>query len=369
MNEDRSSRYHRLKRRAALVSLLLTAGLLGGTLLSGASAAMRGWAMAVTDGAAGSPATVAVYVLLLAALHEALALPVAFYRSFILERRYGLSNEPASTWFVDHAKASALGAGLGIAAAEVVYLTARVWPAQWWLASAVALMAAILVLTRITPTVLLPMFYRFTPLDRDALRERLLTLSRRAGVPVLGVYIWGLGAKTRRANAALVGAGGTRRILLSDTLLAEYSDDEIEVILAHELAHQVHHDIPKALVLEFVLLIVSFGVAAAALSRAVGPLGLQGIADVAGLPLLLVAAGATTMAATPFINALSRLNERRADRFALELTKQPGAFISAMKRLGNQNLAEERPSRFAVWLFHTHPPIEDRIREARKADG
>jgi STE24 endopeptidase len=222
------------------------------------------------------------------------------------------------------------------------------------------------VLARLAPVLLLPLFYRFTPLERPALTERLLALSKRAGVPVLGVYEWGLGAKTRRANAALVGSGATRRILLSDTLLAEYSDDEIEVILAHELAHHVHRDIPKGLALEFGLLLASCCAAALAVDTLQAPLGLSGPADPAGLPLLLLAGGAVMVAATPLANAVSRFNERRADQFAIALTRRRDAFVSAMRRLGAQNLVEEGPSRATVWLFHTHPPIEERIAAAAR---
>ena len=146
---------------------------------------------------------------------------------------------------------------------------------------------------------------------------------------------------------------------------SEYSDDEIEVILAHEIGHHVHRDILAALIAESALLVVSFYAAASALA-AWGPrLGLRSATDMAALPLLLLAGGATTVAATPVVNALSRWNERRADRYALRLTQQPAAFISAMKRLGTQNLAEERPSRAVLWLFHTHPPIEQRIKAAQ----
>jgi STE24 endopeptidase len=365
VNEDKASRYHRLKRRAAVMSVASSALLLAGLLFTDGSAALREAARLDPRGDPASVSTVAVYVVLLMCVQEAVALPLAWYRSFFLEHRYELSREPIGAWIRDHAKASALGLGLGILGAEVVYGTMRVWPVGWWLASAAVVVVFTLLLTRLAPVWLLPLFYRFAPLERESLRARLLALATRAGVPVLGVYEWGLGAKTRRANAALVGTGGTRRILVSDTLLAEYSDDEIEVILAHELAHHVHRDIGKGLVLEAGLVLGAFYAAAAALDAAWRPLGLESSADVAGLPLLMLAGGAVTLAATPLVNALSRLNERRADRYALRLTRQPAAFMSAMRRLALQNLAEERPSRAVLWLFHTHPPIEERIDAAR----
>jgi STE24 endopeptidase len=212
---------------------------------------------------------------------------------------------------------------------------------------------------------LLPLFYGVKPLAREELRARLVALAERAGARVLGAYEWGLGEKTKRANAALTGLGRTRRILVSDTMLVEYPDEEIEIVLAHELAHHMHGDIWKGMLFESLLVIAGFYVAARVLEATSRPLGLDGPADVAGLPLLLLAAGAVTLVMLPAAHALSRAYERRADRFALELTGNPGAFISAMRRLGAQNLAEEQPSRIIQWLFYSHPPIRERIAAAQ----
>ena len=346
MNEPKSSRYHRLARRAGFVSLALTAGLLLAT------AWMR------------PELPLTLYVVVLVTLHEVITLPVVYYRSFLLEHRYELSSEPRTAWLRDHLKAFGLVLVFAVAGAHVVYRLIA-WSAEWWwLAAALAGAGVTVLLARAAPVLLLPLFYRFTPLERPELSARLLELSRRAGVPVLGVFEWGLGEKTRRANAALVGSGRTRRILLSDTLLAEYSTDEIEVILAHELAHHVHRDIPKGIALEFLLLLAAGFVAAQALKVLGGPIGLHGPADPAGLPVALLGAGVVMLAATPIVHALSRLNERRADAFAIALTGQNDAFVSAMRRLGSQNLAEESPSRASVLLFHSHPPIEERIAAA-----
>jgi len=213
--------------------------------------------------------------------------------------------------------------------------------------------------------VLLPLFYPVKPLDRDPLRARLLSLDDRAGAHVLGAYEWGLGQKTKKANAALAGLGATRRILISDTMLAEYSDDEIEVVLAHELAHHVHGDIWKGIVFESALMIAGFYAASLVLQLRVGHAGLRGVDDVAGLPVLLLAAGGVSLLMVPIAHAMSRRFERAADRFALDLTRNPGAFISAMRRLGAQNLAEEEPSRVVQWLFYSHPSMRDRIAVAQ----
>lgn len=365
MNEDKSTRYHRLVRATAWLSLAVHASGLAVLVFGGGALALRDLAVRVTGQSAASISTVEVFTLLLLLAAEAIGLPLAFYRSFLLERRYGLYSAPPRAWLKDHLKGFALATGFGVLGACVVYSTIPRWPGAWWLASAAAFVAAVIVLARMMPALLLPLFYGFKPLDRPALQSRLESLSARAGVPVLGVYEWGLGEKSSRANAALVGTGRGRRILLSDTLLSHYTDDEIEVIIAHELGHHAHRDIRTGLLIESLLITGSCAAAAAALDAWWRPLGLIGPADAAGLPLLLLVAGAVTLAARPVLNALSRRNEHRADRFALRMTDRPDAFMSAMRRLAQQNLAESRPSAATRWLFHTHPPFEDRIEAAR----
>jgi STE24 endopeptidase len=158
--------------------------------------------------------------------------------------------------------------------------------------------------------------------------------------------------------------GHTRRILLSDTLLADYTDDEIEVILAHELAHHVHRDIWTSILYDMALTFIRFFAAHVALQRAVPLFRLHGIADPAGIPVLLLTAGAVGLCVKPLLNAVARSHERRADSYALKMTANPSAFITAMKRLGQQNLAEDSPSKLVQALFYTHPPIKERLRAA-----
>jgi STE24 endopeptidase len=361
MNEDRAARYHRLRRRATVVSMLMGACGLVALLASGWSAGLAAWLRGFGGGAIGA----ALFAGVLAAGWELLSFPLAFYSSFLLDRKYGLSSESFETWLADHAKALGVGLVLSVGAVVAVYASMRLWPDRWWIVDTGLFAAVAIALSRLAPIVLMPMFYRFTPLARESLRDRLLALSTRAGVPVLGVFEWGLGEKTTRANAALVGMGRTRRIIVSDTLLKDYSDDEVEVILAHELSHHVHHDMWSGLAVETCIIGASLAAAHAALT-AIGPsFGIARASDVAGLPLLVLAGGAVSLLLTPLANAWSRHNERRADRYALTLTRGSAPFISAMRRLATQNLAEERPSGLVYWFFHTHPTIEQRISAAR----
>ena len=368
MNEDKAARYHRLKRQASIASIVVSVLLLAGLLATGWSIGLR----TISESAAGrvvpaswqTAVSILVYVLLLSALNEVVGLPLGFYSGFLLERRYELSNETLGAWLGDHVKAFGVGVLLGGGLASVVYWCMRASPDRWWLIAGGAFAVLIVGLTNLAPVLFLPLFYSVKPLDRDALRTRLLTLAERAGARVLGAYEWGLAAKTKKANAALAGIGGTRRILVSDTMLREYSDEEIEVVLAHELAHHVHGDIWKGIAFESVLVLVGFFLASRMLDWLAQPLGLRGVDDVAGLPLLLLTAGAVSVVMVPLAHAMSRAFERRADRFALDLTRNPAAFISAMRRLGAQNLAEEHPSRVVQWLFYSHPPMRERIAAA-----
>ena len=200
-----------------------------------------------------SGGAVAVYVVLLTLLLELVTLPLAFQAGWRLERKYGLSRETAAGWLRDQLKGLAVFLPVAVLAAEAVYVAIRTWPDAWWLPAGLMLTAGVIAMARLAPVLLMPLFVRVKPLERPELVRRLQALSARAGIPIVSVFEWQLGERTSKANAALTGIGATRRILLSDTLLAAYSDDEIEVILAHELSHHVHHDLWSAMAVEAVL--------------------------------------------------------------------------------------------------------------------
>jgi STE24 endopeptidase len=369
VNEDKATRYNRLKRQVGVASVAWGLVFLLALTVSGGSLVLRDMAERLASLLAPASfvhtASVGIYVVLLTVLNELGAVPLSFYGGFVLERRYGLSKQPTSVWLADQAKSLALVFVLGVVAAGILYFFICRYPVGWWLPAGAVFAVLIVGLANLAPLLLLPLFYSVKPLAKQSLRDRLVSLGERAGARVLDAYEWGLGEKTSRANAALTGIGGSRRILVSDTMLREYSDDEIEVVLAHEIAHHVHGDIWKGLAFETSLIVAGF-FGASWLLRAAAPIaGLRGPDDVAGLPILLLAAGAVSLVMMPAAHALSREHERRADRFALTLTKNPPAFISAMRRLAAQNLAEDEPSQVVQWLFYSHPPIRERIAAAQ----
>jgi STE24 endopeptidase len=368
LNEDKATRYHRLRRRADLLGTV-TAGVVLLTLaVSGGSARLRELSAAVsqwTPDGLNDIVMVMVVTVLLMLLLAIVELPFAYYHGYLLEHRYGLSTQTTRHWASDQVKGVLLGIALAMMGTTVIYYALRTWPDDWWWITAAVFAAATIGLAQLAPVVLLPIFYKFKPLDRPALVERLMKLAAAARTNVNGVFEWVLSSHTRKANAALAGLGRTRRILLSDTLLADYSEDEIEVILAHELAHHVHRDLWRGIAVQTVALFGGFYAASLILSAIAEPLALRGPSDPAGLPALMVFGGVWTFALMPVANAVSRAQERAADRYALATTRNVDAFVTAMKRLSQQNLAEEYPSKLVRFLFYSHPPIRERIDAAR----
>src|SRR5262245_26267992 len=332
VNEDKATRYQRLKRFASIAAVAWAVIFLGGLLATGFTTSLRDTAVSISSrlvpAAWQAGVTVLVYVVLLTLLNEVGSLPLSYYSGMVLERRYELSTQTLRSWMADQAKSLAVGLVLTSGAVSLIYWCIRLSPDRWWLIAGAAFAVVIVVLTNLAPVVLLPLFYSIKPPNREALRARLVALADRAGARVLGAYEWGLSDKTKKANAALAGVGGTRRILVSDTMLAEYSDDEIEVVLAHELAHHVHGDIWKGILFESLLILAGFSVASLVLRAGAGWIGLRGIDDVAGLPLLVLTAGAVSLLMMPLADAVSAAFERSAHRFALDLTRQPLAGVS-----------------------------------------
>jgi STE24 endopeptidase len=291
-----------------------------------------------------------------------LMFPLSYYSEFVLQHRYGLSTQAPSDWLADVAKSGVLGLILGGVVIEAVYALLRSAPDTWWLWACAFMVLFSVILANLAPVFIFPIFWKFEPLQDDELVKRLTALAARAHTRVRGVFTMKLSEKTTSANAALMGLWNTRRIVLGDTLYDKYTPDEIEAVLAHELGHQVHHDIGWSLVAQTAFTLVGFYAANFFLKWSVGMLQYDGIADLAAFPLLGLALGAYGLITMPLENAFSRWREALADEYALQSTGNPAAFIGAMEKLTDQNLAELEPERWVEWLLYDHPPIGQRLR-------
>ena len=208
---------------------------------------------------------------------------------------------------------------------------------------------------------ILPLFYKLKPLENESLRQRLTALAQRVGAHVLGVYRMAMSEKTKKANAAFAGLGATKRIILGDTLLDQFAEDEIEVVMAHEMAHYKHGDISKLIVWSAATTLLGLRIADAVMRWALPKFGFSHPSDLGAFPLLALCMFGFSLVVMPLNNAFSRWRERLADRTALELTRNPEGFIRAMRKLADQNLADLSPHPWIEFLLHDHPALARRI--------
>jgi len=303
------------------------------------------------------------------ASYTAVAAPITVYRGYVLPRRHGLSRQNLWSWLCDEAKEAGLAALLGTAMVVAIYVLLDVLPETWWLAAFAFVTAMIVVFSKLAPVVVVPLFLRMKPIDNPDLRRRLLRLATRCGIDVKDVYEIDLGRKTSAGNAALMGWGNTRRIVISDTVLSDYSPEEIEVIAAHEIGHQRHNDIARLITAQSALVLLGFYLAHLTLRWAAPRLDLSGASDVAGMPLLALSMAAVFLLLAPLSNSYSRRREAAADSYALDATGDTDAFITMLTRLTDQNLAESRPGRWAEIMLYDHPPYYRRIALAQRYRG
>jgi len=308
---------------------------------------------------------VALYFIILLTAFRVLSSPLSFYGGYIVPRRYGLLRQSLGGWLLDGVKRGALGLVLAIGVMACVYWLLGRFPDLWWLMAAALVVLFGVAMTNLAPVVIIPLFYRLEPLADAGLRERLERLAERAKTKVRGVVTINLSSKATTGNAALVGLGNTRRIIIGDTVVDRYSADEIEVMVAHELGHHVHRDIAKLIAMQSLAILAGFFLAHLALRAGVPYFGFEGSSDVAAFPLIAVVFGMLALSLTPLTSAYSRRIEGAADAYALTLTKNAEGFIAMMTRLANQNLSEAEPSRWVEWLFYDHPPYYKRVARAR----
>jgi STE24 endopeptidase len=355
-------RYNRIRRWLSIADFVLGAALLGVLLVTGWTTWLRD--LALRRGFQNYTFAVFLYLFFLLLISKALGFGLDYY-GFRLEHKFQLSNQKFRFWLWDEAKSFLVGLVLATIVVELLYFMIRQFPQHWWIFTWALFLGLFIVMAQLAPVALLPIFYKFEPLENEDLRRRLVLLSERAGTRVRGVYRWKLSEKSKKANAALTGLGSTRRIILADTLLDNYGPDEIEAVLAHELGHHVHRHILKSILVQAGITLLGFWAANFVLHYAVDHHMFEELSDFANLPLLAVTATVLSLLLMPALNAYSRYNERQADRYAFESIVSIEPFISSMNKLAQQNLAERTPSRWVEVLFHSHPAISKRVAAAK----
>jgi len=366
-NPERAKAYNHAKQRLMLAGMVLSA--IGGALMVVSRIPVRlnqrGERLTSNRFAQRSFFTVVITLLDLLA-----SLPLSFYSGYLLEHRFELSNQTKRGWLVDQGKGLLLAIPFATLIANVMLEIIDRWPKRWWMITTALALPFTVLLSQLAPVLIAPLFNRYEPLRNRQLAERLKALAANSGINVANVMQMDMSKQTKKANAFFAGMGRTRRIVLADTLLEQFTDNEIEVIVAHEIAHQAHRDLWRFVALGTVFTAaLSFAVdriAGRIIGRFGRRIGITRMSDVTVLPLLSWLLSLIGLALAPVQNGYSRLIERRADQYALELTNDAAAFASAMRRLGDLNLSDPNPSALVKYALYSHPPIAERIAHAER---
>ena len=369
--QKQAKQYARIRRRLWLVDTIFSAVYFLAWIYFGWAISLREWLTGNWSLFTNPWLLVPAFVAVSGGIFFLLNLPIGYYSGFILPHRFGQSNQTLKGWVMDQLKGLAVGLPLGLILIELLYLALRVTGDLWWLWAAGGLLVFNVLLINLAPILIMPLFNKYVPLgdEHKDLADRLLKLAEKANTKVRGVFKFDMSKRTKSANAALTGIGNTRRIILGDTLINEFSADEIETVLAHELGHHVNRDIPVLVMFGILSTTLGLYLASLGLNWAIDTFGFTSPADVAALPALALIIGAYDLLTMPLNNALSRWRENMADDYALQSTGKSEAFASGFTRLANQNLGEVDPEKWVVFMFYSHPPLGERIAKARNWKG
>jgi len=362
----RAIRYSRTHEWLALAGMIWSALTSAIALATGLSARLRDGSSRVAPERLGPMMPYAFGASILSFLAS---LPLSYYGGYVVEHQYDLSNQTRRAWIVEQLKGLGVSLALGLPLMQGVHWVIRRYPRRWWAVLSSLTVPLTIVMVNLAPVLLLPLFNKFEPLKDRALARRIIDLAEAQGVHVSDVLQMDMSKQTKKANAFFTGIGNTKRIVLADTLLNEFTPDEVEVVLAHELGHQVHRDLWKFIGLQspvtLILFYVSNRLAGPVLERFGRRCGLdpeEGVQDVATLPLLALLGSGVMLFLTPLLNAIIRnLVEHPADRYALDLTGKREAFISAMEKLGRMNLSDPKPPALVKYMLYDHPTLQERI--------
>ena len=307
-----------------------------------------------------------IFVFVLGIFSSILFMPINIYTGFYLEHKYKLSNQTFYKYFIENLKSMLVGLVIGVPILLLFFFVINQFGDLWWLVFASAMFLISVVLSQIFPIIILPIFYKIIPLNDEELKARISNLAKGAGIKVQNVFTFDMSKNTKKANAAFTGLGKTKRIILGDTLLNNYSKDEIETVIAHELGHYKHKHIIKNILFGTVSSFLTFFIISILYKNSLSWFDFESITQIAALPLLSLWAMVIGLIQSPIGNILSRKYEYQADQYAIESTLKPESFISTLNKLTDQNLGDREPHPFVEWFFYSHPSIKNRINAIKK---
>lgn len=358
-----AKKYAKVRRIISFSETIIFFGIIMILLFTGLSLKVQDIAY---DYAAGDYSALLIFLGIIGIAEGIITFPLGFYSEYILEHRYNLSNQTLIKYFTEKLKGLLVGIVIGIPLILAFYYILKKFGNSWWLILGIFMFMVSVVLQRLGPTLIMPLFYKFKPVENESLKNKILEISRKAGVTIHGIFTFDMSRNTKKANAAFTGMGKSKRIILGDTLINNFSDKEIETVFAHEAGHYTKRHLMKLMLLSTVLTFGGLFVTAKLYSSTYGYFGFSGISELAALPLLFLYLSLYSIVTIPVSNIFSRKYEWEADTFALNTTNDKEAFISAMEKLADQNLADKTPNKIIEFLFHSHPSLQKRIDFAKK---
>ena len=355
---DKAKRYSNINLALSLTGTILGWVFLGAIVFFGFTKIVEQWSFSVTS---SSYLALLVFAGILGVIETILFFPLSFYSGYLLEHKYELSNLNLKTYFWEKVKALLVGIIIGVPVLLVFYYLLNTYQNWWWLPVGIFMFVVSVILGRLAPTLIFPIFYKFDPIEDESLVSLISKRCQSVGMKVTGVFQFNLSKTTKKANAAFTGIGKSKRVIIGDTLIDNFNQEEIDAILSHELGHFKLKHLWKMMALGTTVTFIGLYVVSLVYLKSVSVWDFDGITQLAALPLLALLLGVYGFLVGPIQNAVSRHYEYAADRFSLDLAGYKGSMISSLEKLADQNLADRDPHSIVEFLFHSHPSIKHRV--------
>ena len=365
MDENRkilAKRYEKIKLSVSVTEGVISFIMLVLFVAMGYSKKLEVFSFGFTD---NSYLALVIFGLVIGLAGSVISFPSDYIFGFRLEHKFGLSNQSFTGWIKEKAKGILIGALIAAPIGFLFYWLISGY-SLWWLYLACIVWCYSVLLAKIAPSLIFPLFYKFTPIENEELKSKLMLLCGKAGFKVSGVFKFNMSKTTNKANAALTGMGKSKRIILADTLLENFSENEIETVFAHELGHYKKGHIKKNIIFSFIGTFAGLLVISQLYNLMLPYFGFVNPWEIGALPLLAVIASVFGFLSSPIGAGLSRKYEFEADRYALNTTKDLESLENTMTKLADRNLADDEPNRLVEFWTYSHPSIKRRIEAARK---
>ncbi len=357
---SKTTDYTLANSRIGLIESILSGAVLVVFLFGGLLRWYDGWISTLTDSFIGHGV---LFVLGLTIAQTVLDIPFSLYRTFVLEERFQFNTSTPKIWFTDLVKSLFIGTVLLALVTTGALSLVQASPDFWWLWVWVFLALITLLLMYLSPVLIEPLFFKFQPLQDEALAERVKCVMGQAGLQIERVQQVDASRRSKHSNAYFTGIGRVKRIVLFDTLLEQMDDDEIIGVLAHEAGHwKLGHIWKRLLAMELISLAGCWlAWYILGLDGLPGWFGLDHLSFVGQLVLLGFLASLAGFPLTPLSSWLSRRHEWQADRFAVDLTGESRPLSNALVKLSCKNLSNLHPHPHYAWFYYSHPPVTTRI--------